>query len=119
QYKLRGNKIKYILRKVAARYLPDELVYRKKQGFGFPIAQWMRSDLSGFLQKLFSESRFVELGIFEQKYMQELLEEHLSGKVDHNFRLWILLNLELWYRIYFENQSMDDMREYTDQLMAA
>ena len=118
-YKLKGNKIKYILRKVAARYLPDELVYRKKQGFGFPIAQWIRSDLSGFLQKLFAESRFVELGIFEQKYMQELLDEHLSGKVDHNFRLWILLNLELWYRIYFENQSMDEMREYTDQLMAA
>ncbi len=119
QYKLKGNKIKYILRKVASRYLPDELVYRKKQGFGFPIAQWMRSDLAGFLQRLFAESRFVEMGIFEQHYMQELLNEHLSGKVDHNFRLWILLNLELWYRIYFENQSMDAMREYTDQLMAA
>jgi hypothetical protein len=46
-----------------------------------------------------------------------LLEEHLSGQVDHNFRLWILLNLELWYRMYFENASIDDMRETTDRMM--
>jgi asparagine synthase (glutamine-hydrolysing) len=118
-YKLHRNQLKYILRRVAARYLPHELVHRKKQGFGFPIAIWMRTELAEFLRRLFRESRFVELGIFERSYIDTLLEEHLSGKVDHNFRLWILLNLELWYRIYFESQSLDAMRDYTDQLMAA
>ena len=117
--KIKGRELKSILRKTASRYLPKELIYREKQGFGFPIARWMRTDLNNFLRNLFAESRFVELGIFKQEVIDRYLEEHLSGESDHNFRLWILLNLELWYRIYFEEMSMDDMSELTDRLMAA
>ena len=115
--KLKGMKLKHILRSVSARYLPRELVYREKQGFGFPIALWLRNDLAHFLRNLFAESRFVEAGIFDQRVIQKLLDEHLSGKVDHNFRLWILLNLELWYRMYFENTSVDQMHEITNRMM--
>ena len=79
----------------------------------------MRTDLKGFLLGLFSESRFVELGIFNQTYIDTLVQEHLSGKADHNFRLWILINLEFWYRLYFENESIDSLREYTDRLMGS
>jgi len=117
--KLKGNSLKHILKKVAARYLPDELLNRPKQGFAFPIAAWMRTELRQFMTRLFDESRFVQLGIFEEEYIQRLLDEHLTGKVDHNYRLWILINLEFWYRIYFEGESIDSLREYTDQLMAA
>ena len=60
--KLRGRTLKYILKKVAARYLPPELITRPKQGFGFPIARWMRTELAAFLRNLFARSRFVELG---------------------------------------------------------
>ena len=115
--KLNGSKLKFGLKEVAGRYLPRELVDRKKQGFGFPIALWMRTDLADFMRRLFGQSRFVELGWFEQSAMDKLLEEHLSGATDHNFRLWILLNLELWYRQYFENMSVDDMQEFTESLM--
>jgi hypothetical protein len=69
------------------------------------------------MRRLFGQSRFVELGWFEQSAMDKLLEEHLSGATDHNFRLWILLNLELWYRQYFENMSVDDMQDFTASLM--
>ena len=117
--KLKGMKLKHILRSVSSRYLPRELVYREKQGFGFPIALWLRNDLQHFLRNLFSQSRFVEMGIFEHHAIQSLIEEHLSGKVDHNFRLWILLNLELWYRMYFEGLSIDDMQEFTAEMMRA
>ena len=79
----------------------------------------MRTDLNQFLRSLFAESRFVELGIFKQDVIDRYLDEHLNGESDHNFRLWILLNLELWYRVYFEEMSMDEMNELTDRLMAA
>ncbi len=115
--KLHGSKLKYGLRQVAGRYLPRELIDRKKQGFGFPIAQWMRTELAGCLQRLFRQSRFVELGWFRQETVDTLLAEHLSGTVDHNFRLWILLNLELWYRLYFEGMSADELGEFTASLM--
>lgn len=114
---LGGDGLKHILRKTAARYLPKELIYREKQGFGFPIARWMRTDLNQFLRNLFKESRFVELGIFRQDVINRYLDEHLDGESDHNFRLWILLNLELWYRVYFEEMSMDEMMTFTDRMM--
>jgi len=116
--KLKGMKLKHILRSVSARYLPRELVYRKKQGFGFPIALWLRTDLAHLLRNLFDESRMVELGIFDPVFIRRLVEEHLNGQVDHNFRIWILLNLELWYRMYFENRSVDQMRDFIDELLA-
>jgi len=109
--KLRGNRLKYILRNVAARYLPRELTHMKKQGFRFPLGIWFRTDLKDMLRSLFARSRFVELGIFEQSYVDRLLEEHIAGKVDHNYRIWLLLNLEIWYRLYFEGESIDSMRE--------
>lgn len=115
--KVRGVQLKAILRRTASRYLPRDLIYRKKQGFGFPIADWMRTDLNRFMRNLFAESRFVELGIFRQESIQRYLDEHLSGNFDHNFRLWILLNLEIWYRLYFEDMSLDEMHDLTDRLM--
>jgi len=117
EIKMKGKNLKHILRKVAQRYLPKELIYREKQGFGFPIGIWMRTDLRNFLTNLFKNSKFVELGIFKKDYVDLLLNEHLSGKRDHNYRLWILLNLEIWYKIYFENCSVDETKEYIKSLM--
>ncbi len=115
--KLKGRNLKYILKRVASRYLPQELILRQKQGFGFPLGIWMRTDLRKFLINLFKESRFIQLELFNRQYMDKLLHEHLSGKTDHNFRLWILLNLEMWYRLYFEKEKPASMREWIDELM--
>jgi asparagine synthase (glutamine-hydrolysing) len=115
--KLNGRKLKYILRCVAARYLPGELIRHKKQGFGFPLGIWMRTDLKDFLSRLFADSRFVQNGYFSQEYMTGLLNEHLSGQSDHSYRLWILLNLEIWYRLNFESETIDSMHAFTQQLM--
>ena len=73
--------------------------------------------LKHFFLNLLHDSRFVQLGIFDEGYVKLLLREHLSGHADHNYRLWILVNLELWYRLYFENESIDSLRDYTDKLM--
>jgi len=112
ELKLKGRNLKHILKKVAARYLPKELIYRKKQGFGFPLGIWMRTDLKDFLQNLFAQSMFVKMGMFNFDYINKLLNEHLSGKADHNYRLWILINLEIWYRMYFQGENVDSMRTF-------
>jgi asparagine synthase (glutamine-hydrolysing) len=109
--KLKGRRLKHILKRVATRHLPRALVDRPKQGFGFPLATWMLADLAPLLEQLFRESRFVALGLFDPDYIARLLAEHRSGKVDHNYRLWILVNVELWYRMYFESQSEEATRE--------
>lgn len=116
KYKLKGTKLKYLLRRVAERYLPRELIYRQKQGFSFPIGRWLRGELLDFSHNLFAESRFVEHGIFNREHIDTMFGEHVSGKVDHNYRLWMLINFELWYRMYFEGASIEDINELTARL---
>jgi len=117
--KLKGSSLKYILKKVAERHMPLSVIQRPKQGFSFPIANWMRTDLSQFMRRLFDNSRFVEAGLFQKEFISELVDEHLDGTADHNYRLWVLINLEFWHRIYLEGASLDTLREEADELMAA
>lgn len=113
--KLNGSKLKYILRKVASRYIDPSLIARKKQGFGFPLAYWMRNELKIFLSQIVRESRFIENQIFKREYIHNMIEEHIAGKRDHNFRIWIFMNLEIWYRIFIEQQEIDRVHGWINQ----
>jgi hypothetical protein len=55
-------------------------------------------------------------GTFDGAYVRRLVDEHQHGKADHNFRLWILLNLEIWHRLYFEGETVDTCRALIDRL---
>jgi asparagine synthase (glutamine-hydrolysing) len=110
--KLRRLRLKYMLRRVASRYLPAELVRRRKQGFGFPLAHWFRGPLYPMLHRVFSQSSLVEDGVLRQDTMANLLEEHRRMEVDHNYRLWLLLALELWYRMTIRREAESEVREH-------
>jgi asparagine synthase (glutamine-hydrolysing) len=105
--KVRGNRLKYIFREVAKDFLPAPLLSRSKQGFSFPLAYWMKAELGNLLESLFLKSRLAEEGYFQRDHMLELLTQHRRGQMDHNYRLWILLNLELWWRIYIDGISVE------------
>ena len=77
----------------------------------------MRTDLAGVLERLLGNSRFAELGIFHQEQINSLVGEHIAGKVDHSYRLWILLNLEILQRLYFEGDSVDSVSEMLQSCM--
>lgn len=115
--KLKHGELKYLLRRVAARHLPKALITRKKQGFSFPLGVWMRTELKSFLLNLAERSRFVEHGIFAKDYVNTLIGEHLSGRADHNYRLWILINLEFWYRSFIDGESVEQQQALVDELM--
>jgi asparagine synthase (glutamine-hydrolysing) len=110
--KLRKRRIKYFTRKLAERHLPRELIYRPKQGFSFPIALWLRGHLRPFLERVIAQSRLAEAGIFRREEMQRLAQEHCSGKVDHNYRLWMLINLEVFWRYYIDAMPMADLEAW-------
>jgi asparagine synthase (glutamine-hydrolysing) len=109
--KVRGRKLKYLLRRVAERYLPREITRRPKQGFGFPVGQWMRRDLKALVESRLGDSRLVAHGVFRPEAIARLLEEHMGGRVDHSYRLWLLLNLEIWHEIYIDGRSPQLLRE--------
>jgi asparagine synthase (glutamine-hydrolysing) len=109
--KIQGRELKYVLRKLAVNYLPDEIVKREKQGFMFPVAYWFRNELYPFIKNFLLDSHFVKEGLFRKESILQLVEDHRSNRVDNHVRLWMLLNLELWHRIYIEQEQVATVDE--------
>ena len=109
--KIKNRQLKYVLRRLAADYLPDSIVKREKQGFMFPVAYWFRGELFPLLQHVLLNSHFVRHGIFRKKQVNRLLHEHRNNRIDHHVRLWMLLNLEIWHRLYIEEQERKSVEE--------
>jgi len=109
--KVRGRELKVLQRQVAARHLPQSVVRRPKQGFMFPIARWLREDLRAPTEALLRRSSLVRDGLFQAEPIELLLAEHQAGAADHHHRLWMLVNLELWYREYVENRRIETMEQ--------
>jgi asparagine synthase (glutamine-hydrolysing) len=96
--KLSGFTGKYILKKLAEKFLPKEVIYRRKQGFALPIPKWFREDLKDLVEdELFSKG-MRESGIFNPQAMRRFYDEHLSGQRDWSQQLWALLALKYTYK---------------------
>jgi asparagine synthase (glutamine-hydrolysing) len=100
--KLKGTETKYIFKKAMEGIVPNEILYREKQGFGVPINEWINSQLKDRIHGILSEKRTVERGYFEPKYIKVLLDEHAKNRRDHSHALWILWMLELWHRRFVD-----------------
>ena len=111
-YKIRSNQLKIILRSVAKRFFPTELIDRRKLGFGFPIARWFKGPLAGFIKNVMDDSRILDTGWFHRDYVDALLHEHQTGRIDHNFRIWNILNLEVWYRLFICGDSRETVHAW-------
>jgi asparagine synthase (glutamine-hydrolysing) len=112
--KLKHRRLKYVTRRLAERYLPRSLIYRPKKGFGFPLALWFRGPLRSLMQHVIDQSRMVEEGYFSREAMQKLLDEHCAGTDDHNYRLWLLLNAELFWRHFMDGHSVAELESWID-----
>ena len=93
EWKLRGGKSKYLLRRLAERYLPREIVERPKQGFAVPIDRWLRGPLRDWARERLEERRLYERFPLDRRRVLELLDLHLSGKRDAHPLLWAVLML--------------------------
>jgi asparagine synthase (glutamine-hydrolysing) len=109
--KIRDKTLKYILRCLAAEYLPEKIVHREKQGFMFPVAYWFQNELHPFINQLLPNSHFVRAGLFKKESVQSLIEDHQSKRVDNHVRLWMLLNLEIWHQLYIAQSSIESIEE--------
>jgi asparagine synthase (glutamine-hydrolysing) len=96
--KQRGRTGKYLLKKLALKLLPPEIVERPKQGFFPPLTEWFAGALKGETHS--AMERLNGRGLFRQGALQGLLAEHYSGKRSHSGRLWALLVLERWFQRY-------------------
>lgn len=100
EWKIKGNTTKYILKKLMEDKLPEDIVYRKKKGFGIPISQWLNGELKPLVDELLGDSFLDSQGIFNKAYVRQLVQEHRDKKRDNRKMLWTLLVFQMWFKNY-------------------
>ncbi len=99
-----GFKTKYILKKTFEKFLPQQIIHRHKQGFGLPIGRWLKEDLKWYVKEIIFSEKFQKRKIFNFSNVKFLVERHFSGKENHGYRIFALLVLELWFRIFVDKE---------------
>jgi asparagine synthase (glutamine-hydrolysing) len=94
--KFDDRRTKILLKRVAARHVPSECVYRPKEGFSIPIKQWLRQELRGLVEHYLAPARLQHEGLFQPATVERLWREHLENRANHSHLLWSLLVFEQW-----------------------
>jgi len=101
----RRGRGKYLLRKVAARYLPHTILKPRKQGFTVPVDRWLHGELGDMVAALFSSKTFEQRGIIRPQAALALLSMHRSKRYDLSHRIWSLAIFEVWARVWLDGQD--------------
>jgi asparagine synthase (glutamine-hydrolysing) len=100
-FKLNGKVHKYLEKKAARKWLPVELINRKKRAFETPVVDWFKEDLFDELVELFNQQDSLSRQYFERKALIKMLELHRQGKRNFGKQIFILFALELWYQNFY------------------
>ncbi|MBK86634.1 MAG: asparagine synthase (glutamine-hydrolyzing) [Flavobacteriaceae bacterium] len=104
-YKLKGNETKYLLKKIAEKYLPKEVIYRPKTGFGAPVRKWILNDMDYLINDYLSKETIINRGIFNFDKVSKLIEDNKKGIIDASYSIWSLLAIESWMRQFYDNNK--------------
>jgi asparagine synthase (glutamine-hydrolysing) len=108
--KVRGKHLRYLQKRLAARYLPQSLLRRPKQGFASAMPYLLRGEYRRLYSAVLPRSQLVADGFLRAEPMQRLVSQHLSGRADHGNRLWLLLNAEIWYLMHIKGMPAEQLR---------
>ena len=101
--KIKGNSGKWLLKEIARKYLPENIVDRKKVGFKVPLDNWFRGGLKDYVHDLLLGPDSFTSSYFNRKVVKNLLADHTNSRRNEELRLWTLMGLEIWYRAFFRN----------------
>ena len=109
--KVRGGRLKHVMKAALDGLLPDDILDRKKRGFGAPMGAWLKGELAPLLRELLSEDSVAARGLFRYPAIARVIAAHEANRMDGTDRLLALLNLEIWARIYLDRRSAVDVAE--------
>ncbi|MCA9512814.1 MAG: asparagine synthase (glutamine-hydrolyzing) [Myxococcales bacterium] len=101
-YKQRGNTGKWVLRRAMAPYLPREVLYRGKTGFGAPLRNWLRSELAPLVDELLAERALEARGLFDPAGVRALVDADRARRQDASYTIFSLMCIELWCRMFVD-----------------
>lgn len=104
EFKQRGREGKWIFKKAMENYLPHDVIYRPKTGFGAPLRAWLHSEsqLRPLLRDILSDESIERRGIFNAKVVRTMIDEDARGAVDATYTIFSMMCIELWCRIFLD-----------------
>jgi len=108
-WKLSGMTTKRVLREAMKGLLPESILNRPKMGFPVPFASWVRGPWNQMAREVLLDRRSRERGVIDPPATERLLRDHAAGVVDAGDQIWSLLNLELWYRTFIDNEGVQTL----------
>jgi asparagine synthase (glutamine-hydrolysing) len=106
-FKVRGWRTKAILRAAVAGLVPPAIISRRKMGFPVPVGSWLRGAFAPLVDEFVLAPRAASRRLFDHAALRRLAAEHASATANHGDRLWLLINLEIWQRIFHDGESPD------------
>jgi asparagine synthase (glutamine-hydrolysing) len=111
EVKIRGGRLKHVMKEAVSGLLPRDILERKKRGFGTPMGAWLKDGLAPLVRGLLSETAVNARGLFHYPVVRHLIASHEANHIDGTDRLLGLMNLEIWSRIYLDGRSPQDVTE--------
>jgi len=109
-YKIKGKKLKILLRELNRRMFPPEFTDRPKYGFSFPMARWFQNELADFARTMILDGGLVGSGLFNRDTVADILDTHRAGTRDLGLQIWYLINLEIWHRLFILGEDREHLR---------
>lgn len=106
EFKIKNGEPKYILKKAVEGIVPNNIIYRKKQGFAAPVNEWLRNEWSAYAEHAIRESALVKQGILQYGFIKVMMESHRERKIDAGQNIWNLLNLVMWHKYWIEGKAL-------------
>jgi asparagine synthase (glutamine-hydrolysing) len=103
--KLPGWRTKVLLREALGDLVPAPILRRRKMGFPVPLGSWLRGPFSELLNDCILGPRARARGLFHPEPLREMCARHTDGSADHGDKLWLLLNLEIWQRVFLDGEE--------------
>ena len=111
RFKLQGWRTKVVLRDALKNRVPEEIRTRGKMGFPVPVNRWLRERFWPIVEEFVLGPRALQRGLFEPSILRHLAEEHKSGAREHGDQLLLLINLEIWQRIFLDGEETAGIME--------
>lgn len=116
--KFRYGETKWNLKQAMKSVLPPEILNKRKLGFNPPVSSWLKGELRNLPARLLSPDRVRSRGLFRPEAIREMLELQASGRRDFSLKIWALMMLEIWFRIYVDGLEVDAVQEEIDRAVA-
>jgi len=107
--KIRGGRLKHVMKEAVSHLLPKDILDRSKRGFGTPMGAWLKGELAPLVRDVLGPEAIRRRGLLAASEVETLIAAHEANRIDGTDRLLSLLNLEIWSRIYLDRRAPEDV----------